>query len=128
MRNSLTFQLAETKENIEKAARIILKHRLHLVYGQMSNWAKGFRKTSAIVICRKNGKPIAAGMNIQPSWDRDPNIGIFVKSSHRRKGIGTEVFKRLAEKVPSSTIKFASGEDFYNRMKHQTDKPMEKMW
>lgn len=88
---------ARSPKRIEKFAKLVQKYGLHLEGGMMYYWTWRHNikniKALTIVTSIQGGTPIAAG--ILNKNDGDINTGIFVTPPYRRRGIGSEILKRL---------------------------------
>jgi len=97
MKRILKFETARSPKKIEKFAKIIIQHNLH-IGGLMQGWAdaSNLQNVKAITIVTKNKIPIAAGIRIYwPEYPMSLNTGIYVREQYRRQGIGSNIFTRL---------------------------------
>ena len=81
----------------QKICGQILAHKLHMGhYGTMRQWASGPKdELLGVVVIYNEDKPVGAGIIKLYPYQTRPYIGVYVKPSHRKQGLGSQLAKRL---------------------------------
>jgi len=78
-------------------------------------------KCAKIVICRKNKRIVGWGLRFKFKNGRNTKYSImfYVRKTHRRKGLGTRIYKKLTYRLPKSKIEVypdSSNKKFFNKV------------
>ena len=83
-----------TGEDVVIAAKLALKHRLYVNGWCLSHTLVGIKdgciKASVCLAYDDKGEPVGVSVLEGVKW-----LSVFVRKSHRRKGLGSELIKRM---------------------------------
>ena len=129
MPNPLTLSNISSKSHFPRAISIIRKYHLFVNGWSIQRWLHNPQEIKQISIAKYHQKPIAVGVILEEDPLLGyPNIGIFVKSKYRRRGIGTKIIKSLSKsKIPLKVHTGIYGSDsFYE--KYKDDLNLKLLW
>ncbi len=94
-----------SKANFKKCMNFIVKNRLCLKSGEIRKLQNKTENIEAIGIAFKNNKePLGCCVSYK-NGAYGFNFSVFVLNKYRRKGIGSELAKRVLKRVPFKRLK-----------------------
>ena len=78
-------------------------------------------KCAKVVICRNNTRIVGWGLRFKFKTGRKTKYSVmfYVRKTHRRKGLGTRIYKKLTYRLPKSKIEVypdSSNKKFFNKV------------
>jgi len=78
-------------------------------------------KSAKVVICKNNTRIVGWGLRYKFKTNRKIKYSVmfYVRKTHRRKGIGTRIYKKLTFKLPKSKIEVypdSSNKQFFKKV------------
>lgn len=102
---NIIIQSTRQLSKIKKMCKIGIKNYIFYSYGMMQHWMLEPQQLHIMSIAYHQDKPIGiAILRKQICTETYVNIGVYIKIKYRRKGIGSELIKRLKARAPNRNI------------------------
>ncbi len=110
---------------IRKLSGELLQNRMHMRDGALSGWYTEPSLFHAIAIAYAGRRPIAVAVLLKQRR-LTSSVAIYVRWKYRRRGIGTELIKRLRKRLPEKELYPLPWDDrsieFFRSVRRRTDR------